>query len=84
MQDHGQSLGVPSLNSSQTRNPKVVIGPPKLMSCLPWTNQAKSLLTAWRRPTLEIHTQRESLLNKDWRLAGLRNLHRAKTPHFHC
>ena len=52
------------------------------MCCLPWTNQAKSLLTAWRGATLEVHTQRESLLNQG--LAGCGNLHRATLPHFHC
>ena len=52
------------------------------MSCLLRANQAKSLQTAWRGATLEVHTQRESLLNQ--RLAGLRNLHRARVPHFHC
>jgi hypothetical protein len=52
------------------------------MRCLPRTNRAKSLQTAWRRATLKVHTQRESLLNKG--LAGLLNLHRATVPHFHC
>jgi hypothetical protein len=46
------------------------------------TNQAKSLHTTWRGATLEVHTQHESLLNKG--LAGLRNVHRATVPHFHC
>jgi hypothetical protein len=52
------------------------------MSCCTVDKPGKKSSDRLHGATLEVHTQRESLLNQG--LAGCGNLHRATLPHFHC